>query len=123
MWILQRLMVVLALAVVLLFGMLNAGETVTVRYWYGEGHSFVSSPLPLVIVTFFLLGVLFYYIFSIAREWRLRTEIRRLRKSINSQGNELTELRNLSLEDDDIQITTSHADYEALPRGEEADQS
>ena len=74
MWILQRLFVVAAIAIVLLFGMLNAGETVRVQYWFGGGYTFYNSPLPLVMVTFFLLGVLFYYLFSIAREWRLRAE-------------------------------------------------
>lgn len=98
MWILQRLVVVLALAVVLLFGMLNAGEKVTVHYWFG--YSFANSPLPLVMVTFFLIGVLFYYLFSIAREWRLRAEIRRLRRSARDTQNEIQQLRQISLEDD-----------------------
>ncbi|MBN2171870.1 MAG: LapA family protein [Candidatus Krumholzibacteriota bacterium] len=98
MWILQRLLVVLALAMVLLFGMLNAGEKVTVHYWFG--YSFANSPLPLVMVTFFLIGVLFYYLFSVAREWRLRAEIRRLRRVARSTDSEIQQLRRISLEED-----------------------
>jgi len=98
MWILQRLLVVLALAVVLLFGMLNASEKVTVHYWFG--YSFANSPLPVVMVTFFLIGVLFYYLFSVAREWRLRAEIRRLRRTARDTDNEIQQLRQISLEED-----------------------
>jgi putative membrane protein len=98
MWILQRLLVVLALAVVLLFGMLNAGEKVTVHCWFG--YSFANSPLPLVMVTFFLIGVLFYYLFSVAREWRLRAEIRRLRRVARDTDSEIKQLRQISLEED-----------------------
>lgn len=100
MWILQRLFVVLAIATVLLFGMLNAGEVVNVKYWFGDSFHFERSPLPLVMVTFFLLGVLFYYLFSIAREWRLRAEIRRLRRVGGDKDRELRDLRNISLDDD-----------------------
>lgn len=107
MWILQRLFVVAAIAIVLLFGMLNAGETVRVQYWFGGAYTFYNSPLPLVMVTFFLLGVLFYYLFSIAREWRLRTEIRRLRRLTGDKERELRDLRNLSLDDVDVGDTES----------------
>jgi putative membrane protein len=100
MWILQRLFVVLAIAVVLLFGMLNAGEIVQVKYWFGATNTIDSAPLPLVMVAFFLVGVLFYYLFSIAREWRLRAEIRRLRRMGQSREQELKDLRNIALEDD-----------------------
>ena len=102
MWILQRLMVVLAIAIVLLFGMLNADGRVTVKYWYGESFNFPNSPVPLVMVTFFLLGVLFYYLFSIPREWRLRNEIRKLRKMTGVKEQELTQLRNISLEEEGL---------------------
>ena len=101
MWILQRLFVVLAIAIVLLFGMLNAGEIVTVKYWFGEAFTFERSPLPLVMVTFFLLGVLFYYLFSITREWRLRAEIRRMRRLTDTKDRELRDLRNITLTDVD----------------------
>ena len=100
MWILQRLIVVLALAVGLVFGMFNAGESVRVKYWFGELYSFDQSPLPLVMVCFFLIGVLFYYLFSIPREWRLRNEIRRLKRSAQVKERELKDLRNIALEDD-----------------------
>lgn len=113
MWILQRLFVVLAIAIVLLFGMLNAGEVVSVKYWFGSSFIFERSPLPLVMVTFFLLGVLFYYLFSIAREWRLRGELRRLRRITDGKDRELRDLRNISLtdvdeiEDEPIEVSNS----------------
>jgi hypothetical protein len=83
----------------LLLGVLNAGEEVRVQYWFGDAYVFYNSPLPLVMVTFFLLGVLFYYLFSIAREWRLRGEIRRLRRQSDNKDRELRDLRNLPLDD------------------------
>ena len=100
MWIIQRLLVVAAIAIVLLFGMFNAAEVVRVKYWFGDGNIVDNSPLPLVMVAFFLVGVLFYYLFSIPREWRLRTEIRRLRRTSLSRDRELTDLRNIALDDD-----------------------
>jgi uncharacterized integral membrane protein len=100
MWILQRLVVVLAIAVVLLFGMWNASQSVDVKYWFGAGYVFMDSPLPVVMVTFFLLGVLFYYLFSIPREWRLRAEIRRLKRASRSRDRELSDLRTIALDDD-----------------------
>jgi putative membrane protein len=100
MWILQRLFVVLAIAVVLVFGMLNASEIVRVKYWFGATHAVDNTPLPIVMVAFFLVGVLFYYLFSIAREWRLRAEIRRLRRMGQTKEQELHDLRNIALEDD-----------------------
>ena len=101
MWILQRLFVVLAIAIVLLFGMMNGEQRVDVRYWFTDGNIFHDSPLPLVMVTFFLLGMLFYYLFSIAREWRLRNEIRQLRKRSSGKDRELRELRNITLQEAD----------------------
>ncbi len=99
MWILQRLFVVLAIAVVLLFGMLNAGEVVAVKYWFGDSFTFEHSPLPLVMVSFFLVGGLFYYLFSLARGWRLRNENRPLGKATSNQDWEVRDLRNISLDD------------------------
>ena len=99
MWILQRFFVVVAIALMLLLGMLNAGEEVRVQYWFGEAYVFYNSPLPLVMVTFFLIGVLFYYLFSVAREWRLRAEIRRLRRMSDNKDRELRDLRNLPLDE------------------------
>jgi uncharacterized integral membrane protein len=101
MWILQRLFVVLAIAVVLLFGMMNGEQRVDVRYWFTEASVFHDSPLPLVMVTFFMLGMLFYYLFSIAREWRLRNELRRLRKQGTGKDRELRDLRNITLQEVD----------------------
>jgi uncharacterized integral membrane protein len=109
MWILQRFFVVVALALMLLLGMLNAGEEVRVQYWFGEAYVFYNSPLPLVMVTFFLLGVLFYYLFSVAREWRLRGEIRRLRRLSDNKDRELRDLRNLPLDD----LAESSSGYDA----------
>lgn len=104
MWILQRLFVLLAIAVVLFFGMWNASESVNVKYWFGYGYVFQNTPLPVVMVTFFLLGVLFYYLFSVPREWRLRAEIRRLKKTTVARDRELSQLRNIALDDEDINL-------------------
>ena len=109
MWILQRFFVVVAIALILLMGMLNADEQVTVRYWFGATYAYHNSPLPLVMVTFFLMGVLFYYLFSVAREWRLRAEIRRLRKLSDNKDRELRDLRNLPLDD----LAESDGGYDA----------
>lgn len=99
MWILQRLFVVLAIAIVLLFGMMNGEQRVDVRYWFTQDSVFTESPLPLVMVTFFMLGMLFYYLFSIAREWRLRNELRQLRKQGSGKDRELRDLRNITLQE------------------------
>ncbi|MBM4117375.1 LapA family protein [bacterium] len=99
MWILQRFFFVVALALMLVLWSLNATEEVRVQYWFGDANVIDNSPLPLVMVTFFLFGVLFYYLFSIAREWRLRAEIRRLRRQSENKDRELRDLRNLPLDE------------------------
>ena len=112
MWILQRLLVVTAIGIVLIFAILNSSEMVRIKYWFGEPYMF-DTYLPIVMAVFFMMGVLFYYLFSIPREWKLRAEIRRLRRTSHSRDRELTNLRNIAL-DDDMEPEIQLADEEVL---------
>jgi uncharacterized integral membrane protein len=96
MWILKRLFLILVVALILLLGVFNAAEQVTVKLGFTE---FPESPLPLVMVVFFLLGAIFHYLYSIGREITLRAEIRRLKRGSEGLSRELTDLRNLSIEE------------------------
>ena len=96
MWILKRLFLILVVAAILLLGVFNAAEKVTVKLGF---YDFLDSPLPLVMVVFFLLGAIFHYLYSIGREIGLRAEIRRLKKGSEGLNRELRDLRNLSFEE------------------------
>jgi len=92
----KRLFMLLVVAVILLLGIFNAAETVTVHLGF---RSFENAALPIVMVVLFLLGAFFMYLFSIARELGLRGEIRRLKKEQGKLDRQLKDLRNLSLEE------------------------
>ncbi len=92
----KRFLMLLFVAVVLLLGILNAAETATVELGF---YTFIEAPLPVVMVVLFLLGALFMYIYSIAREITLRGEIRKLKRSQGRMDREIQDLRNLSLDE------------------------
>ncbi len=92
----KRFLMLLFVAVVLLLGILNAAETATVELGF---YTFLDAPLPVVMVVLFLLGALFMYFFSIAREITLRNEIRKLKRSQGKMDREIQDLRNLSLDE------------------------
>ena len=94
--ILKRFMMLLFVGVILLLGILNAAETATVKLGF---YTFLDAPLPLVMVVLFLLGALFMYLFSIARELSLRNEIRKLKRIRSKREKEIQDLRNLSLDE------------------------
>jgi uncharacterized integral membrane protein len=95
--ILKRFMVLLFVAVILLLGIFNAAETVTIKLGFIE---YPDAPLPVVMVVLFLLGALFMYLFSIAREISLRNDIRKLKRTHGKMDREIQNLRNLSIDED-----------------------
>jgi len=115
MWILQRLVLVLAISAVLL---LVAGTprkksiSSSVRL---RRHPRADA-FAVIMVAFFLLGVGFYYLYSVPREWRLRSEIRRLKRSTQARDRELTELRHIALTDD-LDLEEPIPDKEAAKKG------
>ena len=117
MWILQRLVLVLAISAVLLLVGWNAKEEVDIKFWFGYDGTREQTPLPVIMVAFFLLGVGFYYLYSVPREWRLRSEIRRLKRSTQARDRELTELRHIALTDD-LDLEEPIPDKEAAKKGE-----
>lgn len=96
MWMLQRFFSILAIALILIMGILNSAESVVLKlgFW-----SFDQAPLPVVMAGFFLLGVLFHYLLSIKREWIMRGQIRKLKQESANVDRELQSLRRLSLEE------------------------
>ncbi len=92
----KRFLMFLFVAVVLLLGILNAAETATVELGF---YTFIEAPLPVVMVVLFLLGALFMYFFSIAREISLRNDIRKLKRAQGKMDREIQDLRNLSLDE------------------------
>jgi len=96
MWILKRFFIILVVALILLLGVFNAEERVGLNLGFVE---YAEIPLPLIMVIFFLLGVIFHYIYAIGREFTLRAEIRRLKRGSDGLNRELQDLRNLSIEE------------------------
>ncbi|MDP6419456.1 MAG: LapA family protein [Candidatus Krumholzibacteria bacterium] len=96
MWVLKRFFILLVVACILFLGIFNATEKTTLSLGF---KVYKEIPLPLLIVLFFLLGAIFQYFFSVAKELSLRAELRKTRRKENSLLEELKELRNLSIEE------------------------
>ena len=92
-------LVILFVALVLTFAALNQGEQVTVRLWPGQDDAGYRVPMVWAIACAFLFGAAIYFLITLAREIRLRTQITRLRREKQSLLAELHQLRGAALDD------------------------
>ncbi len=97
MWYVKTFLIILFVIVVILFGLANRGQTVTLRWWSfgGEGTS-----LDVVVALFaaFGLGALVFFFVSVFRELRLRRQLSRLEREGERLRRELNALRTAPLE-------------------------
>ncbi len=92
-------LVILFVAMVLVFAALNHGEQVTIRLWPGQADLGYHVPMVWAMACAFLLGASIYFLITLAREIRLRTQITRLRREKQSLLTELHQLRGAALDD------------------------
>lgn len=99
MWILRWFFIAVIMIVVLAFALQNLEQRTVVRFWSWE-----SAELPLILFLFeaFVVGLLVWFLVAIFHELQLRAEIRRIRKENKKLQAELTALRNLPLEEEEM---------------------
>ena len=92
---LRLIFFLIVLALGLFFGLLNA-EPVSVDYYFGSRQ----LPLSLILVLVLMFGALCGLLAGIGPFFRLKREIRRLRKEVRSAEKELVRVRPVALKDE-----------------------
>ena len=90
---------ILFVTLVLFFAALNQDELVRIRLWPGEGGSYEDVSMVWAMASAFLLGAAAYFLITLARDIRLRTQLTRLRREKESLLAELHQLRGAALDD------------------------
>lgn len=96
MWVIRLvvlLLVVIALGYVLAA---NMDQTVDLEFF---GHEYLDTPLIYAVAACFVLGFFMALVVMALREWRLRREIRRLKRHARQLDQELADLRTLPLKE------------------------
>jgi len=98
-WIVRGLVLLVGVICILWLGTRNAGTKVTYHFFT---KTFVDAELNLVMVITFLCGMLVWAIGAWIREAQLLMNILNEKKTIRRLKDELSDLRNLPLEDDTL---------------------
>lgn len=95
MWVFRALLVVVLIAVLLGFSVYNAGERVTVRLLNTPHYG-----VPLIYVAYwaFLFGMVISFLLFVTIYFKQASEIRRHKRLTESLNNEISALRNRSIE-------------------------
>jgi len=105
---LKSLLMILLGAVFLYVAILNMNQSVTLYLTRPGVPTFFDVPLPLALLGAYLLGVVTWFLVSVYSTFSRQMEMGRLRKRNEELLKELSDLRNMPLEDLD-------ADRLALP--------
>lgn len=95
MWILRMLLILVLVVAVTGFAMLNSAERATVSLGTA---TFYDVPLVILLFEAFVLGAVVWFLVSVFHEVTLRRAIRRQRREIADLTQEISGLRNISLE-------------------------
>jgi uncharacterized integral membrane protein len=90
---------ILFVSAILFFAVLNLREEVVVTLWPGERYTYDRVPLVVAMFGAYLFGIITYFLISLVRDIRLRTQMSRMRKENRSLVSELQHLRGLALDD------------------------
>jgi len=98
MWIVRWIFWLLAILFLILFATQNAAETVTIEFFKWQ----TKNPIPLWVVMYisFLVGIIVWFVGSIFKIFRLKTEVRKTNKENEVLKKELDELRNIPIEEE-----------------------
>jgi len=95
-WVIKGILFLLLLFVLVYFFVTNGSQTVDVNLL---GHQYLDLNVFWVVAAAFALGFLTALVIMSIREWRLRRELRRLRRESRVRDRELADLRTLPLQD------------------------
>ncbi len=98
MWFVKGFLFLLLLFFLAYFFIVNSGQTVDLNFF---GQSFLGISIYWVVLASCLVGFLASFIMAMFREFRLRSQLRRLQKVMRGQEKEIAELRTLPLRSDD----------------------
>lgn len=99
MWIVRGLVLLISVIGIVWLGTKNAGTKVTYHFFT---KTFVDVELNLVMVMTFICGMLVWAVGAWIREAQLLLNIVKEKKTIRRLKDELSDLRNLPLEDDNL---------------------
>ncbi|MDM7914833.1 MAG: lipopolysaccharide assembly LapA domain-containing protein [Candidatus Eisenbacteria bacterium] len=87
------------MSAILFFAVLNLDETVDIKLWTDAAHAYPDVPLVVAMFCAYLLGIVTYFVITLARDIRARTQIARLRRENRALLDELHHLRGSALDD------------------------
>ena len=99
MWFLKSLGLIVLVVVFLYLAVLNMNQTVTLYLGRPGVPTFSGVPLPLALLGAFVLGVFAWFLLSVWQTFSHQVEMNRLRQRNQELLKELTDLRNMPLED------------------------
>ncbi len=101
------------MSAVLFFAVLNLEETTDIRLWPDAEHHYRDVPVVVALLSAYLLGIISYFLISLVRDVRLRSQLGRLRKENRSLIDEVHQLRGSALND----LPMEEAQGAAVPEG------
>ncbi|HSG29434.1 MAG TPA: lipopolysaccharide assembly protein LapA domain-containing protein [Candidatus Krumholzibacterium sp.] len=97
MWIIRGIIYLAGVVALVWLGTKNAGTKVTFHLF---NHSFIDVELNVVLVVTFMSGMIVWAVGAWIREAQLMLDLVKERKKIRKLREELSDLRNLPLDDD-----------------------
>lgn len=92
---------------ILLFAVLNLEETVDLKLLPDAGHFYRDVPLVVAMLFAYLLGIVTYFVITLARDIRARAQILKLQRENRAILDEVLKLRGTALDDlPDVELAT-----------------
>ncbi|UCF03976.1 MAG: LapA family protein [bacterium] len=99
MWVIRSIILLAAVVALVWLGTKNAGTTATFHFF---NRTFIDVELNLILVLSFIAGMLVWAIGSWIREAQLRLQLLKARREARRLQEEISDLRNLPLEEEPI---------------------
>lgn len=97
MWIVRWVLILVIIVILLWFSLQNLDQIVTVEFWKYQVR---DVPLIMALFVAFIVGAVSWFLVSIVQFVQLKAEIRNIRRENGRLRRELSNLRNLSIEED-----------------------
>ena len=102
MWLIRSVIILVGVLAFLWLGMNNADQTVDFRFF---NQIFPALPVNLLMLVIFAAGMVFSFLIFIFSEFQLRNKNSRQRREVVRLQRELAALRNLPLDEGEIERT------------------
>jgi uncharacterized integral membrane protein len=96
---LKLLLGIAFMSAILFFAVLNLEETVDVRLLPDAAHLYRDVPLVVAMLFAYLLGIVTYFLITLARDIRTRAQVLKLQKENRALLDEVLNLRGSALDD------------------------